>query len=159
MGDMQWSRESIGITYDERCLIVNSWAKIASGWADNEIKKFPYDSLSEYYDLSVIEHDAVIDPKKIVGSNHCGYYGSSWRFVLSTGKKALRNIRRYEYHPEYYGSNYELNSDYRHWCLAKIGEEYFVCGGGNNRSLIAKYLAHKGEIDAQIIPEVLHIVS
>ena len=136
---------------------MGKWSTKAGTWADETIKAFPFRSLNEYSDLSRTIHNVIIDPKKIVGSNHPSYFGRTWRDFLSMGRRVAFNIAYYESNPEYYGSEPQLHENYKHWCLAKIGEEFYVLGGGNNRSLIAKYLAHEHSMDQQYMPELILI--
>lgn len=136
---------------------MEKWSTIAGNWADEIIKEFPYRALSGYSNISRTIHDVIVDPKKIVGSNHPAYYGKTWRGFLTSGKKIKRSINYYSRNPNYYGPIPQLNENYKHWCLAKIGEEYYICGGGNNRSLVAKYLAEEHSRDKQYIPELILI--
>lgn len=138
-------------------LLTNEWSVVAGNWADEQIIAFPYKSLIEYSDKSKILQNVVIDPKKIVGSDHPRYSGVSWRKFLSTGKRLSDNLRRFRQNPNYFGETLQPNSHYGHWSLAQIGENYYICEG-NHRSIIAKYLAHETTMRTQIIPKVIQIV-
>jgi len=61
---------------------MEKWSEIAGSWADEKIKEFPYRSLNEYSCISKSISDVIIDPKKIVGSDHPAYYGKTWRDFL-----------------------------------------------------------------------------
>jgi len=136
--------------------VIDNWAIIAGNWADGEVKMFPYNSVGEYSDKSIVLQNVAIDPRKIIGSDHPRYYGTSWRDFLLTGKRVSDNILRYEENPNYYGDVCQQKSHYGHWSLAQIGEEYYICEG-NHRSLIAKFLAHEKALKLQIIPKIIRI--
>jgi len=139
-------------------VFVSVWSDVAGKWADEEIRAFPYNSLNEYFDRSIILQDVIVDPQRIVGSDHPRYSGVPWRNMLSTGKRISNNIRRYNENSDYFGTVRQPNSNYDHWTLAQIGEDYYICEG-NHRSLIAKYLAHENAMRSQIIPKVIRILS
>lgn len=137
-------------------MLANEWPVIAGKWADKKIEEFPYKSSNEYSSKSTVFENVIVDPIKIVGSDHPNYAGSTWRTFLSTGKRISANICRYEENPFYFGSELQSHSHYGHWTLAQIGEVYFICEG-NHRSLIAKFLACEKGMRSQIVPKVIRI--
>lgn len=105
---------------------------IVKSWQDreNDIRGFILDR--------VIFENTAINVNDVVGTNHGSYHGREWSALIMDGKKSDTNISKLASNPEYYLSS-ELKEQTQY---TSIDGETYINGGGNNRTIIAKFFFH-----------------
>lgn len=100
------------------------------GFSEHEL---PHDFIIEEF-----WHDSTSVPvDKIVGTQHPDYIGLTWEELLHKGKRMHINLPLAEENPDYYYSDVKKLPTMSY---NKLGDNYYVAGDGNHRSVIAKFL-------------------
>ena len=123
-------------------------------WADMEIRAYPRDILRKYTRSYVHCENVLVNPKKIIGTDHPKYIGISWRDFFCKGQRISERMKSLSVNPGYYGECHQENSRYGGWSLVQVHGVFFIVDG-NHRSIIAKRLAHHGIIQKQLIPDIV----
>lgn len=135
---------------DLRNLITQEPCSFASetvkSWQDqkNEIEGFVIDK--------VCHENAQIDVNDVVGSNHAGYIGNPWSYLILSGHKSQSNLTELCSDPEYYLSS-DLKDDLN---FKKVNGDIYIIGDGNNRTTIAKFFFHfnKDKVEQSLLKGV-----
>lgn len=105
-------------------------SEIVKSWND-------YEREIDGFDLKQVHHEnATIDVRNVVGSNHGTYVSQPWQYLIFHGKYSSDRLKELSNNPEYYLE--EITCE-RRPNLHKVGQDLFIVGDGNNRTIIAKF--------------------
>ena len=145
---------------------IDEWLNTAPDWA-----MVP---LQDYYALKMFSrgvrstnHWVTIDPRRIVGAARRDLQGVSVYKILKNRMVRFNQFQWDFWHrdPSALANPWEFIKDasdeakdeYKaQWCLARIGDDYFV-SEGHHRSIMAKILCNEGFIESLTVPTVLEI--
>lgn len=93
-----------------------------------------------------------MDVKRVTGSNHPDYINQPWSYLITDGKRSSIRLDELAKTPEYYLSDIQEEKPN----FVKIGQDIFIVGDGNNRTIIAKFFFHfnRDKIDEPLLRNV-----
>lgn len=118
--------------------LIEKVAKHEIPFKNEIIKSFSEHNLPKDFIISESWVDSTSVPvEKIAGTQHPDYIGLTWEELLHKGKRMYINLPLAEENPDYYYSDVKKLPT---MSFNKLGNDYFVAGDGNHRSVIAKFL-------------------